>query len=199
MKLSKMEFRAMNNPIRRWMQKHLEFSLFKQHLKKCDIELKNKTILDIGCGSGYSTELIINEFSPSVISAFDFMPEQIELAKKRGINAEFFVEDVTKINLQSQAFDAAFVFGVLHHVPEWKKALCEIARILKPNGILLIEEPSKALIAFVDFLGFAHPKESKFDWVEFEKGLENSGFKILAKKKKLLNIFQSFLCIKQNN
>ena len=130
MRLSRIEFLAMNNYVRRFLQKHLEFKIFKQLLKKHNIDLTGKVILDVGCGSGYGSELIVKEFKPSQIIGFNFMPEQIALAKKRRLKADFFVCDATKIELPDNMFDAAFVFGVLHHIPEWKKSLQEIARVL---------------------------------------------------------------------
>jgi len=199
MKLSNLEFIVMNNPIRRWFQKRLELRVFKQHLNKYNIDLNDKVILDIGCGSGYSTELISKEFAPSRLFAFDYMPEQVELAKKRGVNSAFFVGDATEIDLDSNTFDAAFVFGVLHHIPGWKKAIREIARILKSDGVLLIEEPRECFINFADFLGFYHPKAARFSWQEFEKELELGGFKILTKKTFLVGTFRSYLCLNQKN
>jgi ubiquinone/menaquinone biosynthesis C-methylase UbiE len=196
MKLSKIEFLAMNNSIRRFFQKYIEFRIFKQYLKKYNIDLTGKVILDIGCGSGYSSKLIIREFKPSKLFAFDFMPEQIKLAKKLGLKADFFVGDVTKIGLPSDTFDAVFVFGVLHHVPEWRKALHEVARVLKSGGVLLIEELNKSIVDFFNRLGFTHPKEARFEWSDFVYGMEEVGFKILKERKILFKGMKSFICIK---
>jgi len=186
----------MNNPVRRFLQRHIEFRIFKQYLKKHDIDLTNKVILDGGCGSGYSSELIIKEFTPSKLFAFDFMPEQINLAKKRGLKTDFFVGDVTKIELPSNTFDAVFIFGILHHVPEWRKGLHEVARVLKLGGVLLIEELNSSAVDFFNRLGFTHPEEANFKWTEFEDGIKNAGFKLIEKRKILLEGFKSFLCLK---
>ena len=53
MRLSKAEFFAMNNPIRRLMQRNLEFRAFRESLKKHNIDLRGKMILDAGCGLGW--------------------------------------------------------------------------------------------------------------------------------------------------
>jgi len=196
MRLSKIEFFVMNNFIRRFVQKHLEFRIFKQLLKKHKINLIGKVILDAGCGSGYSSGLLLKEFRPSQLTAFDFMPEQIDLAKKRGLRADFSVGDVTKIEFPDNTFDAVFIFGVLHHVSEWRKALYEVARVLKQKGVLLIEEPNKHCVALFDRLGFIYPKESQFDWSEFEDGLKMAGFEVLDRKNILTAKFKSFLCVK---
>lgn len=177
MRLGKLEFRAMNNPFRRWVQKHIELKIFKNQLKKCLIDLDRKVILDAGCGSGYSTELIMKEFNPSHIIAFDYMPEQISLARKRNLKIDFSVGDLTKIDSPNNTFDAVFVFGVLHHIPHWGKALSEVSRVLKPNGVLLVDEPGEG-----------------FNWKEFESGIKVVNMDILDVKKFFLSYFRAYLC-----
>ena len=197
MKLNKIEFFVMNSPIRKFFQKNIDFKIFKKYLKKYNIDLIGKVILDAGCGSGYSSKIILKEFKPSKLFAFDFMPEQIKLAKKlnlKGVN--FFVGDITKIPLPSNIFDAIFVIGVLHHVPEWKRSLHEVSRVLKKEGVLLIEELNGSFVNFFDRLGFTHPKEARFEWFDFVKEIKEAGFKILEERKIFLKGFKSFICIK---
>jgi ubiquinone/menaquinone biosynthesis C-methylase UbiE len=158
MRLGKFEFLAMNNIARRWIQKHYEFPIFKNQLKKNGIDLAGKIILDGGCGSGYGTGLILNEFHPSHLLAIDYMPEQILLAKNRKLNVDFRVGDLTKIESAEETFDAVFVFGVLHHIPEWTDALQQISRVLKIGGVLLVEEP-----------------KYRFNWKDFESGIKDAG------------------------
>jgi ubiquinone/menaquinone biosynthesis C-methylase UbiE len=196
MRLSKPEFYAMNNPVRRYIQKHVEFNLMKKHLAKHNIDLKGKAILDAGCGSGYGTSLILEEFAPTKLVAFDFMPEQIEIAKKRNLPVDFFVGDVTEMELEPSSFDAVFIFGILHHVPSWRKGLKEVARVLKPGGVFLVEEISTSNIFFhfSNLVGFKHPKEARFTWPEFEEGIKAAGLKILEKKSIILKGTKSYLC-----
>jgi len=177
-RLSKIEFWAMNNAVRRWLQRNVELKVFQRFLKKQNIDLNNKAILDAGCGSGYSTEIISKIFNPSKIIAFDLMPEQIKLAQKRRTDAVFYTGDINKIKFPDNTFDAVFIFGVIHHVCSWKKALKEISRVLKNRGSLLIEEPRVI-----------------FKWNEFENELNSIGYEILEKAKLMGNYFKSYLCI----
>jgi ubiquinone/menaquinone biosynthesis C-methylase UbiE len=191
------ELKVVNSAVREFCQKHYEFRSFKGYLKSNHIDLINKVILDVGCGSGYSSQLIMDEFKPKELFAFDFLPEEIELARQRGLPANLFVGDVTHILLPSDKFDAVFAFDVLHHVGEWHTALKEINRVLKCGGVLLVHEPrKKALDNLERFLKIRHPVESRFEWPELFKGLVESGFHVVERRNMYLGLFQSCLCIK---
>jgi len=194
MEMDPRELKFLNTPVRRFFLKHYELRIFKQFLKKNEIDLTGRVILDAGCGSGYSTELITKEFQPKELVAFDIMPEQIELARQRGLAANLFIGDATNIELPSEKFDAVFVFDILHHIPEWRRALIEISRVTKPGGVLLVEEPSKEALAEVErYFKISHPEEARFDWPEFMKGLKGAGFRVIESKKIYLGHFQCYL------
>jgi ubiquinone/menaquinone biosynthesis C-methylase UbiE len=183
MRLGSMEFKAMNNTIRRFIQKKFEFRYFRNMLKSQHINLNENVIIDAGCGSGYSSQLIYEKFAPARLIAFDYMPEQIKLAKarneKKNLNINFFEGDIRKINEPSESIDGVFIFGVIHHIEDWQNALKEVCRVLKPNGALLIEEP-----------------HHRFEFDELEAEMEQVGFEILEKKKFLFGYFRSYLAMK---
>ena len=175
-RLGKFEFFAMNNPLRNFRMRHREFPLILGMLKKHKIELSGKVVMDMGCGSGYSTELILKELNPSRIVAFDLMPEQIKLAKKRGLPVEFKVGDATSMDAPDSSCDAIFDLGILHHIPLWRNVLMEAVRVLRPGGVLFIEEPHKM-----------------FGWDEFEQGIKQAGLTILDRRQWYGGFFRFFL------
>lgn len=180
MRLGRLEFLLMNNPLRRLAQKHIEFRIFKKQLQKRDIHFEDGVIMDAGCGSGYSTELIVNEYHPSQVIAFDYMPEQVRLARRRRLNVEFLVGDLRGIECESSTCDAVFIFGVLHHIAEWKTALCEVARVLKPGGVLLFDEPRYL-----------------FTWGQLEARINSAGMDILELQTFFFHYFHAYLCQKR--
>ncbi|MFX1339747.1 MAG: class I SAM-dependent methyltransferase [Promethearchaeota archaeon] len=185
-----------NSPLKKLMLKYFEFLIFKKFLHSQKIILKNKTILEAGCGAGYGLKLIFQTFNPKYLYGFDILPEEVLLAKKKNIPAKIFVGDITNIKLPTNSFDAVFAITVLHHVPKYSEALKELNRVLKPGGVLLIDDLNKrAVDIFKIFFGVKHPKKARFEWFEFFNSISSAGFKIL--KKKLFPIgFGLFLCIK---
>jgi len=179
LRLGRIEFWAMNNPLRRLRQKYGEFPLLLKLLKLHDITLAGKVIMDMGCGSGYGTELIVKELKPSQVIAFDLMPEQIKLAQKRQLPVDFRVGDATAMEAADSSCHAVFDFGILHHIPLWRKALAETQRVLVPKGVLLIEEPHRM-----------------FGWAEFERGIQQAGFQILERRKWYGGFLRFFLAQK---
>ncbi len=188
---------AMNNPVRRLSQKYIEFKRFEKYISKQNIQLLNSTVLDAGCGSGYSSKLIAKRFRPKELISFDYMPEQIAIAKKKNPYAKYYVDDITAINQPTEKFDAVFVFEILHHVPNWKQAINELYRVIKKGGYLFICEVNDKGVSFVDrYLKFNHPPEAKFSWNEFSKALITANFIIEEQSKLVFKCFRTYICKK---
>ena len=179
MRLGRFEFFAMNNPLRRLRQKRREFPLLLRMAKRHRIDLTGTVVMDMGCGSGYGTELILRELNPIRVFAYDIMPEQIALARRRGLPVDFRVGDATAMEAPDSTCHAVFDFGILHHIPSWRTALTEAFRVLVPGGVLFIEEPRKL-----------------FTWDELENGVQQAGFTILERAQWYFGFFRFFLAQK---
>ena len=180
MKLTEQEFKGMNSAVRRFLQRTIEFPLFR----KMGLIAAQRDILEIGCGSGYGAVLLAT-LSPRSYVGVDLMPEQIALAQKRQLaGAEFMLGDVTDASCFLDATkDVVMVFGVLHHIPEWRSVIQACHRILRPGGQLFVEEPDERLMAGAQRLWpNAHPKEAFFELQEMEAHLVATGFAVFERR-----------------
>lgn len=97
----------------------------------------NLTLLEIGCASGYYSEVISTLIGKRFkYTGSDYSPPMLLLAKKKYPNTEFLNLDIRYIPLSDKAYDVVLSGAVLVHVKEWKEAVRELARITKSYLIL---------------------------------------------------------------
>ena len=184
MKLNNLEFKVINNAFRNWIFSNIEF----KRIRKLVSLPENATCLEIGCGTGYAASQIFKNYHPQKLMAMDLDPKMIQIATSRyqTLPIEFIVADATHLPYDQEQFDAIFEFGVYHHIPDWRSALQEIVRVLKPNGVFVAEDLSKD--TFETTIGshgrkhFDHPYNEMFYKQEFKKELGKLEFEILFEK-----------------
>ena len=172
---------AMNNPIRAFVQRHFE----ARRLLSMGGAMPGGTALEVGCGRGVGSELILNVFGAENVDAFDLDPHMAKLAQKKleryGDRIRLRVGDVTDIQAEDDYYDAVFDFGIVHHVPNWRDALKEIHRVLKPGGRFYCEEVLERYITHPFWRRLLdHPQEDCFNHDQFVKSLENTGFLVVG-------------------
>ena len=108
------------------------------------INFKNKSVLELGCGSGRLSFLIAAKGAKS-IDLVDFSEKMLKLAKEKArklkIPAEFILADISKkLPFEKNFFQCALSVSALHCLPpkSHKKAIAELYRVLKPKGKALI-------------------------------------------------------------
>lgn len=167
----------MDSRWRRWGQTHFEMPMFR----RMGLTLRGKDIMEIGCGNGYGAQLL-NQGAPRSYVGLDLMEEQIQMARQRYPDYQFLVQDATDLGSFGPASkDVVIVFGVLHHIPEWRKVLDEIKCVLRPGGSLFIEEPRGTDVKLFDFFfRWGHP-DSDFGVRRMQDYLKSHGFTIQKK------------------
>lgn len=108
--------------------------------------VKGNFVLDIACGTGYGSDLLCRRGAKSVIG-MDILSETIDFAraKYKSNGLQFKVGDILEIGLSKNYFDVITCFETIEHVSNQEKALREIRRVLKPNGLLIISSPNRKL------------------------------------------------------
>jgi SAM-dependent methyltransferase len=178
MKLSDIEFRAMDSAWRRWGQRYFEMPLF-QHM---GLDVRDKDVLEIGCGNGHGAYLL-NQGSPRSYIGLDLMEEQIGKARQRYPQYQFLIQDAIDLSQFGEASkDVVIIFGVLHHIPEWRKVIDAVRGVLRAGGSFFVEEPRGMDLRLFDFFfRWGHP-DSDFGVQRMEQYLISHGFNICKKQ-----------------
>ena len=140
MRLCDAELKAVNGRIRRFLQRRIEFPVFRW----LGLNGQGFDILEVGCGSGYGA-VLLSRLKPKSYLGIDLMPEMIDLALKRKdvTRADFRLLDATDMRqIPDASKDVVVIFDILHHIPRWREVLSECGRVLRPGGSLFLEEPS---------------------------------------------------------
>ncbi len=166
----------MNNPVRAWVQRHYEARL----LEELGGTLEEKRVMEIGCGRGVGIEILLARFGARQVVAFDADPAMVALARRRitGNRADLAVADAAAVPAGDGAFDAVVDFGSIHHVSDWRSAVAEVGRVLRPGGRFYFEEAtSRALGRWVYRTFLDHPQD-RFSAEQFVGELGRHGISV---------------------
>ena len=94
--------------------------------------------LDVGCGTGAFTELVLGSCSPANVMGIDPFPEQIEYARSLPVArlAEFKVADALNLPFPDCSFDVVASALVINFMPDRPRGLAEMRRVAKPGGLV---------------------------------------------------------------
>ncbi len=197
MLMNKIEFFAMNNPLRAVIQEIIEVKT----LQRLSQLTTGKIVLEIGCGNGTGAKLIKKYFHPKSITAIDLDERMIRIAKRKNSDPSvlFEVADAASLPYKNNIFDAVFDFGIIHHIPNWRDCIKELHRVMKSKGELLIEDLS--IETFTSGVGkplrriLAHPYKTMYTRKDFFRYLQEVGFTMQTKKLYAPLGFQYFIVI----
>jgi ubiquinone/menaquinone biosynthesis C-methylase UbiE len=141
MKLNLVGSAAVNQPARSAVQRGYVAALWLRLGGRVE---GTRRALEIGCGRGAGLGIIVERFGVRHLEGIDLDPTMIERAARRaarlGSAAAVAVGDAARIDAPDQSFDAVFDFGAIHLMTDWRAALREVRRVLKPGGSFYFEE-----------------------------------------------------------
>ena len=146
--------------------------------------VKAKTVLELATGTGLIAKHIVNAVAH--IEATDASAEMIAEAKRdtRSAKLHFSVQDMFCLPYVEESFDVVIVSNALHIVPQPEKALVEIQRVLKEDGVLIAPTfthagnsfPGKVKAFFMKLTGF--PLHSRWTSEEYLRFLRQNGWAV---------------------
>ena len=166
----------------RFMRK--DHKAYKQMYSLIYPVVRHKQVLELATGTGLIAKNIVN--AAAHIEATDASAEMIAEAKRDSRSAKlyFSVQDMFCLPYADRSFDVVIVSNALHIVPEPERALAEIRRVLKDDGILIAPTfthaensfPGKVKAFFMKLAGF--PLHSKWTNEEYLAFLRENGWTV---------------------
>jgi ubiquinone/menaquinone biosynthesis C-methylase UbiE len=143
-------------------------------------DLEGKKLLDAGSGTGWFSAVAVKR--KAVVTSLDVGPELLKQVAKK-CKSTLVVGSILDLPFKNNSFDYIVSSEVIEHVPDPKKAITELFRVLKPGGTIVLSTPN----AFWHWsLRIAHflklrPYQGLENWsgyVELQKDFQNAGFKV---------------------
>jgi SAM-dependent methyltransferase len=98
-------------------------------------------IVEIGCGSGHTMELLRQAFAGATLIGADVVGEALSAVARKFPDIPLLQFDLVKCPLPDRFADAVVALDVLEHIEDDAAAIHQISRILRPGGIVCIEVP----------------------------------------------------------
>ena len=146
--------------------------------------VRHKTVLELATGTGLIAKHIVN--AAALVEATDASAEMIAEAKRDNHSAKlhFSAQDMFHLPYANQSFDVVIVSNALHIVPQPEKALAEIRRVLKDDGVFVAPTfthagnsfSGKVKAFFMKLAGF--PLHSRWTNEEYLRFLRQNGWSV---------------------
>jgi ubiquinone/menaquinone biosynthesis C-methylase UbiE len=116
-------------------------------------EVRGKSVLDAGCGTGIFSIIFARNGAGRVVG-IDISPGSLETAK--GLkerfnlsNAEFRLQDMLRLPFADAVFDIVWAWGTVHHTTDPLRAVSELIRVLRPGGSLFLAVYKRTKVTFI--------------------------------------------------
>ena len=117
---------------------------------------KCRQLLEVGCGVGAQTEILLRHFPDLAVTGIDQSEENLARAREHlaGLawaegRASLRHEDAASLSFDAGSFDAAFLCWILEHVGDPLRVLSEVRRVLRPGSPIVVTEVQNATF-FID-------------------------------------------------
>lgn len=159
-----------------WTKYIPEYAASEKHLEIffAEEEIRDKRVLDAGCGTGIFSVIFANKGAARVLGT-DISQGSLETARSMKEkfnlqNVEFLEEDMLRLPFEDGAFDIVWAWGTVHHTTNPFKAIDELTRVLKRGGSLLLAVYRRTKLTFLhEIIRKVLIKTPKKSWTALSK------------------------------
>ena len=179
-----------NNTLSKYKKKDIKLykKKFQSFAKIKKLNLRNKLVLDAGCGEGRFSWLLGNLGAKKVV-AVDFSNAALSRAKYQSANQSkiiFIKADLNNLPFKENTFDLVISFGVIHHNKYPEKLFHKLSKFTKLGGIFSIYLYRKYGMSFIQDM--IRPITKKMNRNKLHYFCELCGFTVTPSKKMIVDI-----------
>lgn len=147
-----------------------------QSLELADLDRPGLTVIDVGSGTGFTTEGIVRQVPPAQVTCVDQSPHQMAKARQKPAlqGCTFLLGDAENIPFETDKFDRYVSAGSIEYWPDPQRGVNEAYRVIKPGGTALLIgplEPEHPVARFAANTWMLFPADG-----EYRKYYETAGF-----------------------
>lgn len=143
---------------------------------------KSDVVLECACGTGAITKSIAPNCKSLIASDFaEGMLKRAQRKCRKYGNVSFQFADITDLKFDNGSFDKVVAGNVVHLLPEPKKALKELERVVRPGGLIIIptylnkgQQSSSMAVKFLEMIGADFKRQFVFE--TYKKFFEDMGY-----------------------
>lgn len=154
-------------------------------------------VLEVGCSSGFLLAALRDGWPSATVIGSDFLPEPLAQLAARQPGIPLLQFDLVQCPLPDASVDAVVMLNVLEHIKDDRRAVAQVARILKPGGIAVVEVPAGPGLfdPYDEYL----QHERRYTARDFKALLEASGLTILERSHLGFSVYPAFAMVKRRN
>jgi ubiquinone/menaquinone biosynthesis C-methylase UbiE len=154
-------------------------------------------IMDVGCSSGFLLQEIRTALAGAEVIGADYVRGPLERLAKTIPDVPLLQFDLTQCPLPDSSLDAVVLLNVLEHIQDDSLAIRQVFRVLKPNGVAVIEVPAGPHLYDVYDKFLMHFRRYRAD--DLARLLRDAGFDILSQSHLGFFLYPAFAHVKRSN
>jgi SAM-dependent methyltransferase len=169
-------------------------TMLKRHVRAAPAEA---VLLEAGCSSGYLLEELVVDWPESLVIGSDFIIGPLERLATRMSRVPLLQFDLVKCPLPSSHVDAVVLLNVLEHIEDDAAAVAQVARILRPDGVAVIEVPAGPGLYDVYDKHLQHFRRYRLR--DLCRLLERAGLEVVERSHLGFFVYPAFAVVKRRN